>query len=122
MLYYDEETRKRKFRNALIAFASVFFLFIAIPAIVRGISTNHAEPESPAPSQSTTPTVTTNQSAETQTAECLIKGNISKKGEKIYHVPGQQYYDDTIIIPSKGERYFCTEAEAKAAGWRKSKV
>lgn len=54
--------------------------------------------------------------------ECKIKGNINSKGVKIYHMPGQQYYDETIITPSKGEKWFCTEQEAIAAGWRKSKV
>ena len=58
----------------------------------------------------------------TTAASCSIKGNISSKGEKIYHLPGQQYYNKTIIDTSKGERMFCTEEEAVAAGWRKSKV
>jgi micrococcal nuclease len=53
---------------------------------------------------------------------CRIKGNISASGEKIYHVPGQKYYDQTVIEPEKGERWFCSEAEAVAAGWRRSKV
>ncbi len=54
---------------------------------------------------------------------CNIKGNISvDTGERIYHVPGQKYYDVTIISPQKGERWFCTEAEARAAGWRRSKI
>ncbi len=35
--------------------------------------------------------------------------------------PGGQYYDRTKIDPSKGERWFCSEAEAIAAGWRRSK-
>ena len=64
------------------------------------------------------------QSAETpQTTEgCLIKGNISYYGgKKIYHVPGQKYYDVTEINEAAGERWFCTEEEAIAAGWRKSK-
>lgn len=53
---------------------------------------------------------------------CSIKGNISySTGEKIYHVPGQQNYDDTVIDTSKGESWFCTESEAVAAGWRKAK-
>lgn len=52
---------------------------------------------------------------------CLIKGNINKSGERIYHVPGGQYYDKTTIDPSTGERWFCTEEEAIANGWRKSK-
>lgn len=53
---------------------------------------------------------------------CTIKGNISvNSGEHIYHVPGQEYYDQTVITPSKGERWFCSEAEARAAGWRKAR-
>jgi endonuclease YncB( thermonuclease family) len=57
-----------------------------------------------------------------QRAACVIKGNISSGGERIYHVPGQRYYDKTQIDASKGERWFCTEQEAVGAGWRKSKV
>lgn len=53
---------------------------------------------------------------------CNIKGNISSKsGEKIYHMPYQRYYDQTVINPDYGERWFCTEEEAVANGWRKSK-
>jgi endonuclease YncB( thermonuclease family) len=54
-------------------------------------------------------------------AGCSIKGNISSSGEKIYHLPGQRYYEQTVIDPNKGERWFCTEQEATANGWRKSK-
>jgi Staphylococcal nuclease homologue len=53
---------------------------------------------------------------------CNIKGNISGRGERIYHVPGQRYYDRTRISESKGEHWFCSEAEAQAAGWRKPKT
>lgn len=49
---------------------------------------------------------------------CNIKGNINSSGERIYHVPGQEHYDRTQITLSKGERWFCSEAEALAAGWR----
>ena len=52
---------------------------------------------------------------------CSIKGNISSSGEKIYHVTGGQYYTRTKINQSKGEKWFCSEKEAKFAGWRKSK-
>lgn len=55
-------------------------------------------------------------------SECLIKGNISSSGEKIYHLPGQRYYERTKIEENKGERWFCTEEEAQNEGWRKSKV
>jgi micrococcal nuclease len=54
--------------------------------------------------------------------EPVIKGNISvNTGERIYHVPGGEFYDETVIDEAKGERWFCTEAGAVAAGWRKSK-
>ncbi|HSG39142.1 MAG TPA: hypothetical protein VLE27_05855 [Thermoanaerobaculia bacterium] len=53
---------------------------------------------------------------------CYIKGNTAQRGgERIYHVPGQQNYDDTVIEPWKGERWFCTEDEAVDNGWRKAK-
>ena len=48
---------------------------------------------------------------------CLIKGNISESG-RIYHMPGSRWYERTKISPGKGERWFCTEDEARAAGWR----
>ncbi|MEQ8860406.1 MAG: thermonuclease family protein [Pseudomonadales bacterium] len=49
---------------------------------------------------------------------CLIKGNINRRGERIYHQPGDRYYAETRINTSRGERWFCSEAEAKRAGWR----
>jgi hypothetical protein len=56
--------------------------------------------------------------AETAAAACpnpQIKGNINSKGDKVYHVPGGRYYEGT-----KAEEMFCSEAEAEAAGYRKS--
>lgn len=49
--------------------------------------------------------------------KCLIKGNINSKGKKIYHVPGSPSYESTKIDTTNGERWFCTEYEAQAAGW-----
>ncbi len=51
-------------------------------------------------------------------AGCDIKGNINGKGAKIYHVPGEANYEATRIDTARGERWFCTEEEARAAGWR----
>ncbi len=48
---------------------------------------------------------------------CTIKGNISNNG-KIYHLQKMASYAKTRITLSKGERWFCSEAEARAAGWR----
>lgn len=53
---------------------------------------------------------------------CTIKGNVSAGGERIYHVPGQRYYRETVISPRKGERWFCSEEDARRAGWRRSRV
>jgi len=47
---------------------------------------------------------------------CAIKGNHSRYGDYIYHLPGQRYYDVT-----RPEALFCTEREAVAAGFRRSK-
>ncbi|MCM0001144.1 MAG: thermonuclease family protein [Erythrobacter sp.] len=47
---------------------------------------------------------------------CAIKGNHSRYGSYIYHLPGQKYYDAT-----RPEALFCTEREAIAAGFRRSK-
>lgn len=49
---------------------------------------------------------------------CPIKGNINSKQEKIYHAPWSKDYERTKIDSRKGERWFCTEGEAVAAGWR----
>ena len=52
---------------------------------------------------------------------CAIKGNIGAAGERIYHVPGGEHYAATRIDVTTGERWFCTEAEARAAGWRRAR-
>jgi endonuclease YncB( thermonuclease family) len=53
--------------------------------------------------------------------DCRIKGNISRSGERIYHMPGGTYYSRTRIDTTKGERWFCSEEEARAAGWTRAK-
>jgi hypothetical protein len=57
------------------------------------------------------------QPAPAPAGSCVIKGNISSGG-RIYHTPGQEHYDRTSINTADGERWFCTRAEAEAAGWR----
>lgn len=52
---------------------------------------------------------------------CDIKGNVAfESGEKIYHMPNQEFYSETKINTAYGERWFCTEEEALSNGWRKS--
>ncbi len=60
------------------------------------------------------------QPAQAAPGACRIKGNISDGG-RIYHLPGQENYDRTRISESRGERWFCTEAEARQAGWRRAR-
>lgn len=78
-----------------------------------------AQPARARPAPAATPPAGT--SAGKPAAGCVIKGNISSSGEKIYHVPGGGSYDETVISPGKGERWFCTEQEALDAGWRKAR-
>ena len=52
---------------------------------------------------------------------CTVKGNISvSSGRKLYHVPGMEDYEITTIDEFKGERWFCTEADAIANGWARA--
>ncbi len=52
---------------------------------------------------------------------CNIKGNISiATDKKLYHLPGMKDYQITKISPEKGEKWFCTESEAIASGWKKA--
>ena len=52
---------------------------------------------------------------------CRVKGNISvSSGNKIYHVPGMEDYESTVIDEGAGERWFCSELEAISAGWKKA--
>ena len=61
------------------------------------------------------------QTADGAPGSCRTKGNISyDSGKRIYHVPGDRDYALTKISPARGERWFCSEAEARAAGWRRA--
>jgi hypothetical protein len=51
----------------------------------------------------------------TPDSTCIVKGNISSSGKKIYHVQGGAFYK--IVKP---EQCFDTEAQALAAGFVKS--
>lgn len=53
---------------------------------------------------------------------CIIKGNLKGAGECIYHMPGGRFYDRLDMQRSPSRRWFCSEAEAQAAGCRRSKL
>ena len=58
---------------------------------------------------------------ETKQEGCIIKGNYrSADTTRIYHTPDCYNYDRITIKPGTTDRWFCTEKEAQAAGFRKS--
>ncbi|MBU2051784.1 thermonuclease family protein [Patescibacteria group bacterium] len=51
---------------------------------------------------------------------CVIKGNIrTPNKDKIYHFPGCKSYTQTLVELYKGDKWFCTEAQAKKEGFAK---
>jgi endonuclease YncB( thermonuclease family) len=50
---------------------------------------------------------------------CPIKGNVTR-GRRIYVLPWAQGYERVKISSRRGERWFCSEDEAIAAGWKPS--
>lgn len=57
-------------------------------------------------------------SAPSSAQGCVIKGNINRRGDRIYHRPGDDSYARTRIDTTRGERWFCSAEEAERAGWR----
>jgi endonuclease YncB( thermonuclease family) len=54
--------------------------------------------------------------------KCSIKGNISHDDhKKYYHFPGCGRYDEVTVELFYGENWYCSEKEAQAAGFIKSK-
>lgn len=49
---------------------------------------------------------------------CVIKGNIDQAiAKKFYHLPHCRHYTQIVLDLDMGERYFCTEKEARDAGF-----
>lgn len=70
---------------------------------------------------SRSPSLSPAQVTSTNQPDCRIKGNISiETNKKFYHLPGMEDYESTRIDPTRGERWFCTESEAIAAGWSRA--
>jgi endonuclease YncB( thermonuclease family) len=53
--------------------------------------------------------------------DCVIKGNVNRSGECIYHQPSSRWYAQIKMQISKGTRWFCSVDEAEAAGCRETK-
>lgn len=56
----------------------------------------------------------------TANANCKIKGNVSRRGDQIYHMPWQRDYNRIQMSGHPEKRWFCSEDEAIKAGWRKA--
>ncbi|MGE6370932.1 thermonuclease family protein [Planococcus kocurii] len=59
------------------------------------------------------PTSTPSTPPKEATTDCDIKGNINRSGNKIYHLPSDSSYEQT-----NPEEWFCSEQEAKNAGFK----
>lgn len=52
---------------------------------------------------------------------CKIKGNYRKDNDtKIYHLPDCYNYDKIVVNEKEKDQWFCTEEEAKSAGFKRS--
>lgn len=50
--------------------------------------------------------------------DCTIKGNIDKRTwDHLYHLPNCRHYNQIVLDADMGEQFFCSEKEAKAAGF-----
>ena len=55
------------------------------------------------------------------TAQPLIKAKVGPlTGERVYHVPGAVEYPAAVIELASGDRWYCTEGQAIADGWKHS--
>lgn len=50
---------------------------------------------------------------------CNVKGVFDDQGARIYYVPTDDEYDKIVVDPSRGDRMFCSDDEARLAGWRR---
>jgi endonuclease YncB( thermonuclease family) len=106
--YVADETRARASKLGL--WASTFVSPEEFRAAQQQASAPPARQTRAAPRQ-------TRAASQAASSGCLIKGNHSRYGDWIYHLPGTKYYAQT-----RAEQMFCSEAEAIAAGYRASRA
>ena len=51
--------------------------------------------------------------------ECNVKGMLNDAGERVYIVPTDPDYEHLSVDVAKGEQLFCSDEEARHAGWRR---
>ena len=52
---------------------------------------------------------------------CQIKGNIDRLDKRWYHLPGFRHYEATQVNLDHGDRWFCSEEDAQAAGFKRAR-
>lgn len=52
---------------------------------------------------------------------CQIKGNVDRLDKRWYHLPSFRHYEATEVNLEHGDRWFCTEEDAQAAGFEKAR-
>ena len=55
-----------------------------------------------------------------EVVQAHINTNSFTRWLSLFYLPGMEAYQSTVIDPARGERWFCTESEAIASGWRKA--
>jgi hypothetical protein len=124
---YDE--RKHNMKKIYVVLALVLFVWLAVACTVYPVMpqadvdarhTAQAVTPEVLPTATLEPTAIVLATEEAPQVECLIKGNVTAAGEKIFHLPGGVYYDRVKIDFSQGDAWFCTEGEAVQQGFRKS--
>jgi endonuclease YncB( thermonuclease family) len=85
-----------------------------LPSLYR--REERAEPAERAPRPSRVRQASNHRQSVAPSGRCNIKGNRGSHGW-IYHLPGMPYYDRT-----HAEEWFCTETQARAAGYRRSRA
>lgn len=52
---------------------------------------------------------------------CQIKGNVDRLDKRWYHLPSFRHYEATEVNLEHGDRWFCSEEEAQAAGFERAR-
>lgn len=57
--------------------------------------------------------------AAAEKGNCPVKGTVAADGRRLYYVPTDPGYDSIAVHPTHGGRRFCSDEQARAAGWRR---
>lgn len=52
-------------------------------------------------------------------SECLVKGIVAGDGRRLYYGPLDAGYAEVTVNKRKGDRFFCSDDEARLAGWHR---